>query len=70
MPGVSFAKFIDGEAVSKSLNKSGSVDEGYKQKNMPRNNLVKPKEDFSLGELNLVGFKRSLLLTRVGFLLF
>ena len=65
-----FAKFINGEAVSESLNKYGSVDEGYKQKNMPRNNLVEPKEEFSLGEIDLPGFKKSLLLPRVDFLLF
>ena len=70
MTGVSFAKFINGESVSESLNKSGTIDEGYKQKNMPTNNLVKPKEDFYLGELDLAGFKKSLLLTRVDFLLF
>lgn len=45
-----FAKFINGGAVLESLNKSGSVDEGCKQKNKPaRNNLVDPKEEFSSG---------------------
>ena len=70
MPGVSFAKFINGEAMLESLNKPGNVDEGYKQKNTPKNNLVEPKEDFSLGEIDLAGFKKSLFLTRVYFLLF
>lgn len=47
-----FARFINGEAVPESLNKSGSVDGGYKQKNTHISNLVKPKEEFSSGTEN------------------
>eukprot|EP00253_Pinus_taeda_P025590 PITA_25590 len=39
--------FINGGAVSESVNKSDSFDEGYKQKNKPSNNIFNSKHEFS-----------------------
>eukprot|EP00253_Pinus_taeda_P025589 PITA_25589 len=44
--------FINGGAVSESVNKSDSFDEGYKQKNKPTNNIFNSKHEFSSGGEN------------------